>query len=324
MEVPHQIVIGTRASTLACVQATLIQDAIHNQFPQIKTRLKTIKTQGDRILDVALNKIGDKGLFIKELEHALLAGEIDIAVHSMKDMPGEIADDFVLHSALQRDKPHDVLLFADSAVTKRAREKNSQSLADLLPAGAIIGTSSLRREAQLKRQYPEFQCQLIRGNLQTRYKKLIHPTQGAHFDAIMLAAAGVHRLGWDDYIGYNFNPVANCIPSACQGILAVQYLANRKKQLANVLDGLKHAETELFQQAERAFLQAMAGGCQLPMGAHCFYDASLKQYQLLGIVLSPDGQQAVRHQCAVSENNPAQAGFELAEMLKNKGATAIL
>jgi hydroxymethylbilane synthase len=302
--------IGSRESALACVQAKLVADALRQQWPDYTICLKTFKTKGDLILDKALSKIGDKGLFTKELEQALLADQIDIAVHSMKDMPGLLAPEFKLSSVLTREDPADIMLTRQSSITL-----------DTLPEGSVIGTSSLRREAQLRRLRPDLQYRLIRGNLQTRYEKLINGT----YDAIMLAAAGIYRLSWHDRFAFRLNPLTECIPAACQGILGVEYLA-KNQAIEALLSPLTDTRTEIAQQAERAFLRELEGGCQLPVGAYCFYqpDDEIASYTLTGTILSPDGLQQVTQQVTVDMEEPGKAGRFLANTLLKQGGKAIL
>jgi hydroxymethylbilane synthase len=283
----------------------MVAAALRQRWPNIQIEIQTFKTQGDLILDKALSKAGDKGLFVKELEMALLQNQIDIAVHSMKDMPGELPPELALLSFGDREDARDVLLSLN-----RVRFEH-------LPAGAIIGTSSLRREAQLRRLRPDLQYQVIRGNLQTRYRKL----EEGPYDAIILAAAGVKRLGWEERITQYFDPWESMIPAVAQGILAVEYRQQDCKVL-DYLEPLTLKAVEVARLAERAVLTALAGGCQLPLGAYC--EVTADRCEMKGVVLSPDGQEAVYAQLPVDLEQPAESGKALATVLLDEGAREIL
>jgi hydroxymethylbilane synthase len=297
--------LGSRESPLALAQTHMVAAALRQQWPGLLVEIETFKTQGDLILDKALSKAGDKGLFVKELEIALLEGQIDIAVHSMKDMPGDLPHGLALLSFGQREDARDVLL-----------SRGHVPFAEL-PNGAVIGTSSLRREAQLRRLRPDLQYQVIRGNLQTRYRKL---EEGA-YQAIVLAAAGVKRLGWEERITQFFDPWEETVPAVAQGILAVEYRQDDCKAL-DYLEPLTIKAVEVAKQAERAVLTALAGGCQLPLGAYCRVEED--GCDIKGIVLSLDGQEVVTAQLPVDFNQPAESGKALAALLLDEGAREIL
>lgn len=305
MTVPDFLRLGSRESPLALAQTHMVADALQRRWPQLRVEIKTYKTQGDLILDKALSKAGDKGLFVKELEVALWQNEIDLAVHSMKDMPGELPDDLALVSFGHREDPRDVMLGKDATPFGE------------LPAGSVIGTSSLRREAQLRRIRPDLKYEVIRGNLQTRYRKL----QEGPYQAIILAAAGVNRLGWDDRITQYFDAWEETIPAVAQGILGVEYRKEDCKTL-DYLEPLSIKNVEVARLAERAVLSALAGGCQLPLGAYC--RVTDDGCDMKGVVLSPDGNEAVYAHLPVDFNQPAESGRALAAILLDEGGREIL
>ncbi len=297
--------LGSRESPLALAQANLVAQALQAVWPQLAIEIITFKTQGDLILDKALSKAGDKGLFVKELEVALLLDQIDLAVHSLKDMPGELPERLALVSVLEREDPRDVLL------------SNNGVSFENLPPDAVIGTSSLRREAQLKRLRPDLKYEVIRGNLQTRLRKLEEGT----YDAIILAAAGVHRLGWQERIVQAFDPWTQSIPAVAQGILGVEFRSDDNR-MAEALAPLQIHSVEIARKAERAVLAGLSGGCQLPLGAYCqeFSDG----FRMRGVVLSPDGKNIVEAECPVDPNDPVGSGEAFAAELLDLGADDIL
>ena len=305
MTAPNILRLGSRDSALALAQTHMVSDDLKQRWPGLDIEIHTFKTQGDLILDKALSKAGDKGLFVKELEVALLAGEIDLAVHSMKDMPGDLPPDLSLLSFSHREDPRDVML-----------GKTGQSFADL-PPGAVIGTSSLRREAQLRRLRSDLNFEVIRGNLLTRYRKL----QDGPYDAIILAAAGVHRLGWQERITQYFDPWDETVPAVAQGILGVEYRTEDDRVLG-FLEPMTIKAVEVAREAERAVLAALSGGCQLPLGAYCQVTDDI--CEMKGVVLSLDGQEAVYAQLPVDLDQPAESGRALATVLMDLGAREIL
>lgn len=305
MTAQNRLLLGSRDSALALAQTNMVAEELQRRWPQLELEIRTFKTQGDLILDKALSKAGDKGLFVKELEVALLAGEIDLAVHSMKDLPGELPEDLSLLSFSHREDPRDVML-----------GKTGQSFYEL-PPGSIIGTSSLRREAQLRRLRSDLNFEVIRGNLLTRYRKL----QDGPYDAIILAAAGVHRLGWEERITQYFDPWEETIPAVAQGILGVEYRADDERVL-DFIDPLSIKAVEVAREAERAVLAALAGGCQLPLGAYCRITDDV--CEMKGVVLSVDGQEAVYAHLHVDLDQPAESGRALATVLLDEGAREIL
>ncbi|MFW6270608.1 MAG: hydroxymethylbilane synthase [Bacillota bacterium] len=245
-----QLILGTRGSKLALTQARSVASSLEKKHNNIRVKLKKIKTTGDKIKDTPLYNKGGKGLFIKEIEKALIDGKIDLAVHSLKDVPGKIGDRFSLTAFPRREAPEDVLI-----------AKNNCQLQDL-PEGAKIGTGSLRRQNQLKKYRPDFEFINIRGNIDTRIKKL----KERDLDGIILAAAGLHRIGREDIITeYITRDI--CIPAVGQGTLGIEIL-KKNKELKKILSILNHKNTELQSLAERTFLKTLNGNCKLPLGGY--------------------------------------------------------
>lgn len=238
--------IGSRESKLAVAQAEFIRQKIERLHPEVKTEIITMKTTGDRILGRSLEQIGGKGLFVKELDQALLNGEIDISVHSLKDMPMEISEELPILAFSEREDPRDVLIYRPGVSS--------------LPEEAVIGTSSRRRGIQIQKMYPRAVCRSIRGNVQTRLEKL--STEG--YDGTILAAAGLRRLGMESVAGRYFS-VEEMLPAAGQGILAVQ---GRKGESYAFLEGVDDPASRYAAAAERQFVQALDGGCTSPVAAY--------------------------------------------------------
>ncbi|WP_303672960.1 hydroxymethylbilane synthase [Vampirovibrio chlorellavorus] len=297
--------LGSRESSLALAQTHQVAEALRQQWPALQVEIHTFKTQGDIILDTALSKAGDKGLFVKELEVALLERQIDVAVHSMKDMPGAFPDGLALVSFGEREDARDVLV-----------SKNSVPF-EALPAGAVVGTSSLRREAQLRRLRPDLTYQVIRGNLQTRYRKL----EEGPYEAIVLAAAGIRRLGWQDRITQAFDAWEQSIPAVAQGILGLEFRVEDGR-IRNLIQPLLRPAVEVARLAERAVLTTLAGGCQLPLGAYC--RPCEYGYEMKGVVLSVDGTEAVYAYTTFEAPDAVAAGQRLAQDLLQQGGKAIL
>jgi hydroxymethylbilane synthase len=262
--------IGTRGSQLAMFQAELTKTKLLEKFPDITVEIVIIKTKGDKILDVALSKIGDKGLFTKEIENALLAGEVDMAVHSLKDLPTTLPDGLKLGAVLERAE------FRDALVSKDGRKLNQ------LTENDVIATSSLRRKASLLRYNKNFQIVDIRGNVNTRLRKM----EEGHCDAMIMAAAGLQRLELDHFITEIINP-ETIIPAASQGIIAVE---SRIGDIATekFLAAINHQTSWTAGEAERGFLRAIEGGCQVPVG--CFSQMDGEEITLTGFVASMDGE----------------------------------
>jgi hydroxymethylbilane synthase len=302
--------IGSRQSQLALVQTHWVQSELQKHYPDQEFPIVTMTTQGDKILDVALAKIGDKGLFTKELEQALLRHEVDMAVHSLKDVPTQMPAGLVLGAITEREEPRDALVL-------HARWRGTPLAA--LPPGTVIGTSSLRRLAQLRYHFPHLTFKDVRGNVNTRLAKL----DRGEYDGLILAVAGLRRLGWEERVSEVLAPELS-LYAVGQGALGVQCRADDDRVLA-LLQALNHPETAWRCQAERAFLRALEGGCQVPIGVHSQFNG--QELTLTGAVLSVDGQQRVVGSLSgvVTETAAAQAlGEALAQELRAQGATAIL
>jgi hydroxymethylbilane synthase len=301
---PERIVIATRQSRLALWQAEHVRDRLRALYGDCRVELLTLSTRGDEILDTSLAKIGGKGLFVKELELALADGRADLAVHSAKDVPMELPAGFALGAILEREDPRDAFV------------SNKFEALDALPAGAVVGTSSLRREAQLRGRYPHLVVNSLRGNLDTRLAKL---DRGEH-DAIILAAAGLKRLGLGARIRCTLTPEQS-LPAAGQGALAIEYRAERGDFAAS-LAALNHRDSELAVRAERAVSRALGGSCQLPLAAHASVSGST--LELRGLVADPDGKTVVRAEVSGPSASPEELGMRLAGQLRAQGADRIL
>jgi len=296
--------IGTRGSKLALWQAGWVKSLLQETHPQISVRVHIIKTRGDKILDVPLARVGGKGLFVKEIEQALLSGDIDIAVHSMKDMPAEIPDGLQITAIPRRETPHDVLI-----------SSGGRKL-DELPAGSRIGTSSLRRSAQLLALRPDLTIVPLRGNLNTRLKKL----DAGQMDAIVLAAAGVKRLGLAARITEVFAEQV-MLPAVGQGALCIE-TRSADATTVSLVAPLDDQTTHTVVTGERAFLNRLQGGCQVPVAAHGKLDDN--RFTLQGLVASLDGRRVIRDQLAGPVKSSRQVGLDLAERLLAAGADVIL
>ncbi|MDA0771594.1 MAG: hydroxymethylbilane synthase [Cyanobacteria bacterium] len=306
-----QLRIGTRDSKLALVQTRWVRDILLLQYPDLAIEIIEIKTQGDKILDIALSKIGDKALFTKELENELLLGTIDLAVHSMKDLPTQLPKGLEICVTSTREDIRDVVCFSGySGVVSLKQAKT-------------IGTSSLRRIAQLQNKYPQINFVDIRGNLQTRFKKLNNPANG--FDGIVLAAAGLNRLGMQDSIGEYLNPL-EILPAVGQGALAIEIKSGRDDLTEFLRKSLNSPVDEAIVKAERAFLRRLEGGCQVPIGVYStlrgFGENAL--IEIVGIVASLDGSQIIRLEHSGSVTQPERLGQELAEQFLATEAKEIL
>lgn len=298
------LVLGTRGSKLAVHQTEWVQARLQELAPHVTVTLRRIQTSGDKILDVPLAKIGGKGLFVKEIEEALLSGEIDLAVHSMKDVPTALPPGLDLLCIPCREDPRDALISRDK-----------RPFADL-PQGAKVGTSSLRRQAQLLQARPDLSILMLRGNLDTRLKKL----RDGQFDAIVLAAAGLRRLGWEHEITEYLAPEIS-LPAIGQGALGIE--GRRDDQFVrSLLSGLEHAPTRTMVRAERALLHRLQGGCQVPIAAHATLTGS--DVTLEGLVASVDGKEIIRDRVRGTVTDPESIGIQLAERLLAGGGDRIL
>lgn len=296
--------VGSRRSNLAMWQSEYVIDLLKEEYPEYTFELIPISTKGDKMLDVALSKIGDKGLFTKELEVALLENRIDFAVHSMKDIPTALPEGLAISAITKRHDASDVLI-----------SKNKVSFEDL-PKGAKVGTSSLRRRAQILNRRPDLNLQDIRGNINTRLKKM----EDENFDAIILAAAGAERLGWHDIITekLDFNLT---LPAVGQGALGIETREN-DEDIFKLLSTINHSETNSCVSAERALLRYLEGGCQIPIGAHGKIENN-KLY-LEAMVASLDGKIMIRGNIEGEIKDATELGIALAKELKEKGAVKIL
>lgn len=317
----NKIIIGTRGSKLALWQAEWIKSELQKLYPDIEIELNKIKTTGDKILDVPLAKVGGKGLFVKEIEEALLRGDADIAVHSMKDVPTDFPEGLHLAVITRREDPRDALI---TPINSRGDIEGFKDL----PHGATVGTSSLRRSCQLLSIRPDLKIEQLRGNLDTRLRKL----DEGQFNAIILAAAGVKRLGWANRITEILAPDIS-LPAIGQGAVGIE--CRIKDEFINKLIApLKHEETSVCVKAERACLKKLEGGCQVPIAAYAKIEpqsdrAALPNFRtseliMDGLVGSVSGDRIIK---AHIKGNPDEAeilGLKLAETLLSKGAKAIL
>ncbi|MER1940810.1 hydroxymethylbilane synthase [Castellaniella sp. FW104-16D08] len=301
---PKKLVIATRASRLALWQARYVQARLLALYPQCQVELLEMTTRGDQILDRTLSKVGGKGLFIKELETALLDGRADLAVHSLKDVPVDMQQPFALAAVLERADPHDALV------------SNTVSSLGELAAGAVVGTSSLRREAQLRTRYPHLEVKPLRGNLDTRLAKL----DRGDYSAIVLAAAGLQRLGLAERIRAIL-PADLSLPAAGQGALGVETLDSRT-DLQQWLAPLASPETTACTLAERAVSKALGGSCQVPLAAYAVIDEG--QLYLRALVAEPDGSRVLQAGIRGAVAQAESLGVTVAQDLLGQGADDIL
>ena len=299
--------IGSRKSQLALVQTYWVQEQLQKSFPERQFEVETMSTQGDKILDVALAKIGDKGLFTKELEVGMLEESIDLAVHSLKDLPTKLPDGLVLGCVTERVNPADALV---------VNAKHQDKQLDTLPEGAIIGTSSLRRLAQLRHYYPHLTFKDVRGNVNTRLGKL----DAGEYDGIILAVAGLQRLGMGDRI-HQVIPSDISLHAVGQGALGIECRANDAEvlEILKVLEDIPSRDRCL---AERAFLRELEGGCQVPIGVNTQIENDV--LTLTGLVASLDGQKLLKESISGPAQQAEQLGEDLAQKLRKEGAGEIL
>ncbi|MBQ2432061.1 MAG: hydroxymethylbilane synthase [Peptococcaceae bacterium] len=298
------IKVVSRDSALAMWQTNFVVDSLRKVTDQYEFEIVSLKTKGDKVLDVSLAKIGDKGLFTKELEDGLLSGEMDFAVHSLKDIPTVLPEGLQLSAMLTRHNPADVLI----------SEKYDSF--DALPQGAKVGTSSLRRKAQLLNKRPDLNIQDLRGNVNTRMRKL----KEENFDGIILAAAGVERMEWKESIteelAYDL-----CLPAVSQGVIAVETRSDDPEIIA-LVQLIHDKESEICVNAERALLRALEGGCQIPIAGHAHIEGDT--VVLDGLVGSIDGKTIIRDQMRGPIELAEEVGKQLAEQLSAKGGKEIL
>lgn len=298
------LILGTRGSKLAVHQSQWVQARLQELAPGLTISLQRIQTSGDKILDVPLAKIGGKGLFVKEIEDALLSKEIDLAVHSMKDVPTALPDGLDILCVPPREDPRDALITRDGCRL------------DQLKPGARIGTSSLRRQAQLLHYRPDFTIEMLRGNLDTRLRKL----REGQFDAIVLAAAGLRRLAWDAEIT-EYLPVHLSLPAIAQGALGIEARSD-DTFVRELLSRFEHRPTRITVTAERALLHRLEGGCQVPIAAHAALEGD--RLTVDGLVASVDGRRVIRHQIQGPASEAQALGTKLAERLLADGGDVIL
>jgi hydroxymethylbilane synthase len=312
----HHRIIGTRGSKLALAQAEQVAAMLRQQHPDLRVELQIISTQGDRVLDVALSAVGDKGLFVKEIEVALLNGDVDLAVHSGKDLPSETPDGLTLAAFPARVDPRDVLILPRNAPATPTNTHASPL--DILPRGARVGTSSLRRACQLRHLRPDLELLNVRGNVDTRLRKLDEGT----YDALILAAAGLARLGLHERSSQPLPPEI-MLPAVAQGTLIIETRADDQatRDLVATLDVPASRFSAL---AERAFLRRLEGGCQVPIAAFAEVDEHAATLHLRGLVGTLDGSQMVRGERSGPTSEAEQMGHSLAEELLKQGAETIL
>ncbi len=298
------IIIGTRGSKLALWQAHWVKSEIEKNHPELTVELSVIKTKGDKILDVPLAKVGGKGLFVKEIEDALLSGKIDLAIHSMKDVPAEIPEGLTIGAIPLRENPQDVIL-----------SRNNLKLMDL-PKQAKVGTSSLRRSSQIRKIRPDLEILPLRGNIDTRLRKL----DEGEFDAIVLAAAGVRRLGFADRIS-EYLPPEKVLPSVGQGALCIE-IRLADPRIEAIVRTMDHSDTNTVVSGERAFLHRLEGGCQIPIAAHGKVDG--KDFTMTGLVADLTGETIIKETLTGPREDSVALGIALADRLLARGAKTIL
>ncbi|HEY9016952.1 hydroxymethylbilane synthase [Thiomicrospira sp.] len=296
--------IATRKSPLAMWQAEFVKDLLEKAHPGLVVELIPMSTKGDKILDVPLAKIGGKGLFTKELEDQMLSGQADLAVHSMKDVPMELPEGFVLSAIMERHDPTDAFV------------SNKYENLDALPQGAILGTSSLRRQAQFQFMRPDLEVRFLRGNVGTRLGKL----DAGDYDAIVLATSGLERLGLEERIRDRMAPEL-CLPAVAQGALGIETLADDidTQKLVAVLN---HADTETVVRAERAMNHTLDGGCQVPIGGYALLQGG--EVWLRGLVAETDGSHIVRKEGRAPAAQAEELGRDIGQQLLEGGAREIL
>jgi hydroxymethylbilane synthase len=299
----RKIIVGSRRSQLAMTQTKWVIEQLKKAGAQNEFEIKEIVTKGDQIVDVQLSKVGGKGLFVKEIQQQMIAGEIDFAVHSMKDVPAELPEELFISCMPKRVDARDVLIC-----------ENGYTL-ETLPEGAVIGTSSLRRGAQMLAARPDFEIQWIRGNIDTRLKKL----ETENFNAILLAKAGLERLGWTDRVDFEALDADMMVPAVGQGVLAIE---SRKDdaEVTNVLQLLHDDVTAKAATAERTFLKAIEGSCHVPVGGYATVEGD--DVTLTGLIASVDGKEVLR--VTKTSSDAVALGNEVADDLLGRGGREIL
>ena len=301
---PARLVIASRQSRLALWQSEHVSAMLRRAYPGCEVSILGLTTRGDRILDTPLSKVGGKGLFVKELEEALAAGQADLAVHSAKDVPMALPPGFCIAAIPEREDPRDCVVSARFAGLEET------------PAGAVVGTSSLRREAQLRERYPGLEIRSLRGNIDTRLAKL----DRGDYDAVALAAAGLKRLGLAGRIRATLEPEV-VLPSPGQGALAIE-CRDERADLKRQLLVLDHGDTAACIRAERAVSRALSGSCQVPLAAYAVLRG--RSIWLRGLVATPDGRRTVRAELEGPRSDPERLGEALAKLLLARGAREVL
>ena len=294
-----KIVVGTRGSKLALTQTNWVIEQIKKNYPSIEFEVKIIKTKGDLIQNVSLDKIGDKGLFVKEIEQQLIDKEIDMAVHSMKDMPSSLLDGLKFAGIPKRENPRDVLVLKEGYT----------SLEDL-PRGATVGTGSKRRKYQLLKHRPDLNIVSIRGNIDTRIKKI----QAENLDAVVLAASGLLRAGFEDKIGC-YLPEEIMIPAPAQGALAIE-IRKDSPEIEQVVNSLSHKNTEIQVMAERGFLDGINGSCHIPIGSYCTVNGD--DISLVGLYGNEEGTKLIIKTVEGKASEAREVGLELAKLVSKE------
>ena len=300
----NTITIGTRGSALAMYQAEEVRSKLMAQYPELTVTIKIISTRGDEILDIALSKIGDKGIFTQEIEAALLEGTIDLAVHSLKDLPTDLTDAFAIGAVLERAESRDALV---SRAHKPLKE---------LTSSHRIATSSLRRKAGLLHLNPKLQIVDIRGNVNTRLRKM----EDGYCDAMIMAAAGLQRLGLDHYITEILEP-DQLLPAVSQGVIAIE-IRHGDEMVRRLVEQINHPQTWTSILAERSFMRTLMGGCQVPVG--CFTKVNAGEMHMTGFVASVDGLQYLTETISGRSESAVSLGIQLADKLINRGGATIL
>ncbi len=313
------VLLGTRGSKLALLQTELVKKALSKQFPDLQVEIRIIKTTGDAVQDVPLSQIGDKGLFTKQLETALLQGEIDIAVHSLKDMPAQEGAGLTISGVLKREDPRDALVLAKGSLGAEVPKE------DPVRPGMVIGTSSLRRKALLEYVYPDITVESIRGNVDTRLKKL----DEGQYDAIVLAAAGLIRSGLSSRISSYLDPEI-FVPSGCQGIIGLETRigdgGGRDGGIGALVEGITDPDSLEAARAERQFLATLEGGCQTPVGCYAVINEGKngEEMAITGMVAELDGTTVIKQSRTCSREDSVSTAHHLALEVKSAGGDEIL
>ena len=300
----RKLVVGSRRSKLAMTQSRQFIDSLKKIDPSLEIEIKEIVTKGDQIVDKQLSKVGGKGLFVKEIENELYSHEIDMAIHSLKDVPSVISEGLTLGCIPDRENPFDAYVSNDHV-----------ALEDL-PEGSIVGTSSLRRGAQIKAKYPHVEIKWIRGNIDTRLQKL----QDEDYDAIILAAAGLKRMGRSDDIVTSYLDKETLVPAIGQGALGIECRSD-DQELLDLLNQVHNQNVADCVTAERTFLKQMDGSCQVPIGGYATKDED-GTIEFTGLIMSTDGKE--RYQHTARGKDPVQLGQEVSQVLKDQGAYEII